>query len=68
MKYLFALFIAVAAFNCSPKLSPDSGWGHQEWVMVEMKGPPVQQSGIVEMHTLISTFLRKGFPGMAVVD
>ena len=45
MKYLVILFIAVAAFNCSPKLSPDSGWGHQQWVVVEMKGVPVQQSG-----------------------
>jgi heat shock protein HslJ len=45
MKYLFISFIAVVAFNCSPKLSPDSGWGHQEWVVVEMKGVPVQQSG-----------------------
>ena len=45
MKYLFVLFITVAAFNCSPKLSPDSGWGHREWVVVEMKGVPVQQSG-----------------------
>ena len=45
MKYLFVLFIAVIGFNCSPKLSPDSGWGHQEWVVVEMKGVPVQQSG-----------------------
>ena len=45
MKYLFILFIAVAASMCSPKLSPDAGWGHQQWVLVEMKGVPVQQSG-----------------------
>jgi heat shock protein HslJ len=45
MKYLFIVFIAVAAFKCSPKLSPDAGWGHQQWVLVEMKGVPVQQSG-----------------------
>jgi heat shock protein HslJ len=45
MKHLFILFIAIIAFNCSPKLSPDSGWSHQEWVVVEMKGVPVQQSG-----------------------
>jgi heat shock protein HslJ len=45
MKYLFVLLIAVMGFNCSPKLSPDAGWGHQEWVVVEMKGVPVQQSG-----------------------
>jgi heat shock protein HslJ len=45
MKYLLILFIAVIGFNCSPKLSPDSSWGHREWVVVEMKGVPVQQSG-----------------------
>jgi heat shock protein HslJ len=45
MKYVFVLLIAVMGFNCSPKLSPDSSWGHQEWVVVEMKGVPVQQSG-----------------------
>ena len=45
MKYLFILFIAVIGFDCSPKLSPDSGWGHQQWVVVEMKEVPVQQSG-----------------------
>lgn len=45
MKYLFVLVIAVLAFNCSPKLSPDAGWGNQQWVVVEMKKVPVQQSG-----------------------
>ena len=45
MKYLFLAVIVISAFNCSPKLSPDSGCGHQEWVVVEMKGVPVQQSG-----------------------
>ena len=45
MKYLFVLFIAVIGFDCSPKLSPDAGWGHQQWVVVEMRKVPVQQSG-----------------------
>jgi len=45
MKYLFILLMAVAAYKCSPKLSPDAGWGHQQWVLVQMKGVPVQQSG-----------------------
>ena len=45
MKYLLILLIAVTAFRCSPKLSPDAGWGHQQWVLVQMKGVPVQQSG-----------------------
>ena len=44
MKYLFILSIVIIAFNCSPKLSPDATWGNQRWVVVEMKGVPVQQS------------------------
>ena len=45
MKYLVVLIIAMSAWGCSPKLSPDAGWGHQNWVVVELKGVPVQQSG-----------------------
>ena len=45
MKYLFILIIAVTGIACSPKLSPDATWGRQRWVLVEMKGVPVQQSG-----------------------
>jgi heat shock protein HslJ len=44
MKYVSILLIAVIGFQCSPKLSPDSGWGNQRWVLVELKGVPVQQS------------------------
>ena len=45
MKIVLILFIAFAAFQCSPKLSPDASWGTQRWVLVEMRGVPVQQSG-----------------------
>ena len=45
MKYLLLFFIAGVTFNCTPRLSPDAGWGNQRWVVVEMKGVPVQQSG-----------------------
>ncbi|HEV7779681.1 MAG TPA: META domain-containing protein [Chitinophagaceae bacterium] len=45
MKYLLFSLILVAGMHCSPKLSPDAGWGNQRWVVVEMKGVPVQQSG-----------------------
>lgn len=45
MKYLFILFIAIISADCSPKLSPDHNWGNQRWVLVELKGVPVQQSG-----------------------
>lgn len=44
MKYLFVLLTAIISFQCSPKLSPDAGWGRQRWVVTEMKGVPVQQS------------------------
>ena len=45
MKNLFIFFIAIIGLHCSPKLSPDAGWGRERWVLVEMKGVPVQQSG-----------------------
>lgn len=45
MRYLSILFLVVIGFGCSPKLSPDTGWGRGRWVLVEMKGVPVQQSG-----------------------
>lgn len=45
MKYLLIALIAFTTIQCSPKLSPDAGWARQRWVVVEMKGVPVQQSG-----------------------
>lgn len=45
MKYIFILLVAMIAFECTPKLSPDAGWARQNWVVVEMRGVPVQQSG-----------------------
>ena len=45
MKYTFILLVAVIASECTPKLSPDAGWARQNWVVVEMRGVPVQQSG-----------------------
>ena len=45
MKYSAILLITFLSFNCSPKLAPDATWGNQRWVVVEMKGVPVQQSG-----------------------
>ena len=44
MKYFFVLFIAFISIQCSPKLSPDYGWGNQRWIVTELKGVPVQQS------------------------
>jgi heat shock protein HslJ len=45
MKYFFILSIIIVGLGCSPKLSPDAGWGRQRWVVTEMKGIPVQLSG-----------------------
>lgn len=45
MKYLVVVLIAISGYCCSPKLSPDATWGYQNWVVVELKGVPVQQSG-----------------------
>lgn len=45
MKYLLLLFVAFMGITCSPRLSPDAAWGNQRWVLSEMKGVPVQQSG-----------------------
>ena len=45
MKYVFILLISIIVISCSPRISPDAGWGYQRWVLVEMKGVPVQQSG-----------------------
>jgi heat shock protein HslJ len=45
MKHLVVSVIAISTCCCSPKLSPDAGWGYQNWVVIEMKGVPVQQSG-----------------------
>ena len=45
MKYFFILSLVTVVLSCSPKLSPDAGWGRQRWVVTEMKGVPVQLSG-----------------------
>ena len=45
MKYFFLLFTAVTGLNCSPRLSSDSSWGRDRWVLTEMKKVPVQLSG-----------------------
>ena len=67
MKYLFFVVVIVTAFKCSPKLSPDSGWGHQEWVVVEMKGVPVQQSGGRRDAHISFDVTLKSFQEMAAV-
>ena len=45
MKVFIILTIVFVLSSCSPKLSPDAGWGRQQWTVTELKGVPVQQSG-----------------------
>ena len=45
MKFIILAVVALSTVQCSNKLAPDAGWGNQRWVLVEMKGVPVQQSG-----------------------
>ena len=45
MKYFLIALIVFTGIQCSPRLAPDAGWGRGRWVVVEMKGVPVQQSG-----------------------
>jgi heat shock protein HslJ len=63
MKYLLVLFVVVGSIACSPKLSPDAGWGRQRWVVVEMKGVPVQQSGSRRDASLNFETAEKRFTG-----
>ena len=63
MKYLCILFIAMIAFECTPKLSPDAGWARQNWVVVEMRGVPVQQSGGRRDAHIVFEVAEKRFTG-----
>ena len=63
MKYFVILLILSPAIGCSPKLSPDAGWGNQNWVVVQMKGVPVQQSGGRRDAQLTFDVVQKRFTG-----
>lgn len=45
MKYFLIVLVALFMLDCSSKLAPDAYWGRNRWVVVEMKGVPVQLSG-----------------------
>lgn len=45
MKYIIIFLVLIILLNCSHKVAPDFSWNHQRWVVVEMKGVSVQQSG-----------------------
>jgi len=63
MKFSLILFLAIISFECTPRLSPDAGWGHQNWVLVEMKGVPVQQSGGRRDAHIVFEVAEKRFTG-----
>lgn len=63
MKYLLPFIAVVIGFSCSPKLAPDSGWDRGRWVLVEMKGVPVQQSGGRRDAAIIFNVVQKTFGG-----
>ena len=63
MKYLVVLSFLVVLVNCSPRLSPDSNWGRQQWAVVELKGVPVQQSGGRRDAHLVFEVSEKKFRG-----
>lgn len=45
MKYFLPLLGLVFLAACSNKLAPDYEWKNRQWILVEMKGVPVQLSG-----------------------
>jgi heat shock protein HslJ len=45
MKKTILPLLLTVAISCSHKLSPDHSWTNQRWVLIEMKGVPVQLSG-----------------------
>src|SRR5687768_6213513 len=63
MKYILILFFAIIGFECSPKLAPDALWGRQNWVLVELKGVPVQQSGGRRDAHIVFDVAQKKFSG-----
>ena len=46
MKRLLSALLLLAVFiSCGRKLSPDHDWNNKQWVLMEIKGVPVQLSG-----------------------
>jgi heat shock protein HslJ len=44
-KLLLTAVIIIVFAACSPKWAPDHYWAQKRWVLTELKGVPVQQSG-----------------------
>jgi heat shock protein HslJ len=47
MKKIIPAFLLIILLACSHTFSPDTSWKGKSWVLVEMKGVPVQLSGSV---------------------
>lgn len=45
MKKILIPAVVLLFIGCSPKMAPDADWGRERWVLIDMKGVPVQQSG-----------------------
>jgi heat shock protein HslJ len=55
--------IVLIAGSCSPKWAPDHYWSGKRWVLMEMKGVPVQLSGGGRDASLEFSWADKRFTG-----
>jgi heat shock protein HslJ len=62
-KLLLSLAILGGLTTCSPKWAPDHYWSQKRWVLTEMKGVPVQQSGTRRDAYLEFAWADKRFSG-----
>src|SRR4051812_2065789 len=44
-KLILAFSLVITIASCSPKLSADNTWDRRRWILVELKGVPVQLGG-----------------------
>jgi heat shock protein HslJ len=62
-KIVSILAIVLVAAGCSPKWAPDHYWAAKKWVLMEMKGVPVQLSGGGRDASIEFTWADKKFTG-----
>jgi heat shock protein HslJ len=62
-KIVSILAVVLVAANCSPKWAPDHYWAAKRWVLMEMKGVPVQLSGGGRDASIEFTWADKRFTG-----
>ena len=64
MRKIISLFaVVIIVFSCSPKWAPDHYWAAKRWVLMEMKGVPVQLSGGGRDASIEFTWADKRFTG-----